>query len=174
MSLLLPYVATKATPHPEIDRKNCSKDHCEQKETQIINPLIHLAWRPHSPAPGPKALTPFFFFSLASCLLLGTPTSSWSSCPARVNKLLLGPRPPSLKGKATPILPREPPFSSPHNVTPNPKDIIIPSRSVSSGKPPCPHREVPSTPLGRLPSQGTNLLPTERLFPLPKGDQPSW
>jgi hypothetical protein len=36
MSLLLPYVATKATPHPEIERKNCSKDYCEQKETQII------------------------------------------------------------------------------------------------------------------------------------------
>jgi hypothetical protein len=36
MSLLLPYVATKATLHPEIDRKNCSKDYCEQKETQIV------------------------------------------------------------------------------------------------------------------------------------------
>jgi hypothetical protein len=36
MSLLLPYVATKAKLHLEIDRKNCSKDYREQKETQII------------------------------------------------------------------------------------------------------------------------------------------
>jgi hypothetical protein len=36
MSLVLPYVATKAKLHPQIDRKNCSKDYCEQKETQII------------------------------------------------------------------------------------------------------------------------------------------
>jgi len=36
MSLLLPYVATKAKLHLEIDKKNCSNDYCEQKKTQII------------------------------------------------------------------------------------------------------------------------------------------
>ncbi len=45
---------------------------------------------------------------------------------------------------------------------PIPEDIIIPGRSVSRGKPPCPRQEVPLTPWEKLPSQ-------EPTFSLSKG-----
>jgi hypothetical protein len=71
--------------------------------------------------------------------------------------------------KTTLILLREPPFSYPHNVASNPRDIILPSYSVSLGKLFSPHWEVLSTP-PRKPTfpKNSTLFLAKRLFLLPE------
>ncbi len=87
----------------------------------------------HISTPEPKALTPFFFFSLAPCLPLRIPTSPQLLRLAHRNNHSLGPISPPLTGKVTLILLGEPPFSSPHNVPSNPKGHHRPCHSVSQG-----------------------------------------
>jgi hypothetical protein len=71
------------------------------------------------PSPGAKSPNPILCFqpclvlSAGNCHLLTIVTS------AHENKPFLRPCPPFLTGKATPILPRELPFSSPCNATSN-------------------------------------------------------